>query len=76
MHPHRARLCLAGKVLVLNRALAASALGFLVGEVRTSSIDVLKVRSHEQQVARRQPTRKPILTRTCRQPLTFRPRSP
>ena len=30
--PRVARLCLAGKVLVLHRALAASALGFLVGE--------------------------------------------
>jgi hypothetical protein len=39
-------------------------------EVRTSSIDALKGRLHEQQVARRRPTRKPILTRACRQPLT------
>ena len=30
--PRVARLCLAGKVLVLHRALAASTLGFLVGE--------------------------------------------
>jgi hypothetical protein len=39
-------------------------------DVQTSSIDALKGRLHAQPVARRQPTRKPIFTRTCRQPLT------
>jgi hypothetical protein len=38
--------------------------------VQTSSTDALQGRSHEQPVARRQPTSKPIFTRTCRQPLT------